>query len=123
MCFELFHNKFPKMNKKKSNKEYVSYSLMPIRRDFAFLTDFNTPSEKIIIAIKKSLSSLKYIKLLEVNLFDIYSDNLSSNKIKSLAIEVVLQPLEKTLTDKEIIEISDLIVGGVRKDTNAKLRE
>ena len=123
VCFELFNNNIPIITSKKYSKEFIPYSLMPIRRDFAFLTDFNTPSEKIIIAIKKSLSSLKYIKLLEVNLFDIYSDNLSSNKIKSLAIEVVLQPLEKTLTDKEIIEISDLIVGGVRKDTNAKLRE
>ena len=96
---------------------------MPIKRDFAFLTEINTPSDKIIKAIRKSVNVIKTIQLLEVNLFDIYTDNLSSDKIKSIAIEVVLQPLNKTLTDKEIIEISDLIVSGVRNDTNAKLRD
>ena len=55
MCFELFHNKLPKINKNKYNKEHVSYSLMPIKRDFAFLTEMNTLSEDIIKSIKKSL--------------------------------------------------------------------
>ena len=96
---------------------------MPVKRDFAFLTELHTPSDKIIKAIKKSAKAIKDIELLEVNLFDIYTDNLSSDKVKSLAIEVVLQPLEKTLTDKEIIEISELIISGVRNDTNAKLRD
>ena len=96
---------------------------MPIKRDFAFLTEINTPSNKIIKAIKKSVNAIRTIQLLEVNLFDVYNNNLSSNKLKSLAIEVEFQPLDKTLTDKEILEISDLIVSGVRNDTNAKLRD
>ena len=87
------------------------------------MTEINTPSDKIIKAIKKSVNAIRTIQLLEVNLFDVYNNNLSSNKLKSLAIEVEFQPLDKTLTDKEILEISDLIVSGVRNDTNAKLRD
>lgn len=123
VCFELFNNKVPIISSRKNNKEFIPYNLMPIKRDFAFLTQTDTTSDKIIRAIKKSIIAIKNIKLLEVNLFDIYTDNLSSDNVKSLALEVVLQPLEKTLTDKEIIEISDLIVSGVKNDTNAKLRD
>ncbi len=123
VSFELFNSIIPKITSKNYSKEFIPYNLMPVKRDFAFLTELNTPSDKIIKAIKKSVNAIKNIKLLETNLFDIYTDNLSSDKEKSLAIEVVLQPLEKTLTDKEIIEISDLIISGVKNDTNAKLRD
>ena len=123
VSFELFNSKVPIITSRSYSKEFVSYNLMPIKRDFAFLTEINTPSDKIIKAIKKSVNAIRTIQLLEVNLFDVYNNNLSSNKVKSLAIEVEFQPLDKTLTDKEILEISDLIVSGVRNDTNAKLRD
>ncbi len=75
---------------------------MPVKRDFAFLTELNTPSDKIIKAIKKSVNAIKNIQLLEINLFDIYTDNLSSDKDKVISNRSSIQPLEKTLTDKEI---------------------
>ena len=40
-----------------------------------------------------------------------------------MAIEVIMQPLEKTLKENEIFEISELIIKGVKKDTNAILRD
>ena len=123
VCFELFHNSLPASHKKKTNKKFTPYTLMPIKRDFAFLTTKSTSSEEIINAVKKSLSSVNYINLLDINLFDIYSENLSSNNQKSLALEVVIQPNEKTLKDNEILEITNLIVEGVKKDTNAVLRD
>ncbi len=121
--FELFHNKIPIINKNKYNKEHISYNLMPLKRDFAFLTEINTASEDIIKSIKKSLVSFSQVKLLEINLFDVYMDKLSSTKHKSLAIEVVIQPLEKTLKDFEIQEISNFIINNVKKDTNSILRD
>ncbi len=123
VCFELFNNKIPQPKKKKFSKEYISYSLMPIKRDFAFLTEINTSAGEIIKSITKSLNSVAQIKLIDINLFDIYSQNLSSDKHKSLAIEVIMQPIEKTLKDKEILDISNIIVEGVEKDTNAVLRD
>ena len=121
--FELFHNKLPKINKNKYNKEHTSYSLMPLKRDFAFLTDINTLSEKIIKSIKQSLDSFTQVQLLEINLFDVYMDKLSSGKHKSIAVEVVMQPLEKTLKDSEIQNICSAIIDNVKKNTNAELRE
>jgi phenylalanyl-tRNA synthetase beta chain len=123
VCFELFHDNLPNTLKKKSNKNFIPYSLMPIKRDFAFIVDKEKPSEEIINAIKKSLSTNNYIRMLEVNLFDIYSKNLSTSNKKSLGIEVIIQPLEKTLKENEISDISELLIKSVKKDTNAILRD
>jgi phenylalanyl-tRNA synthetase beta chain len=123
VCFELFHDHLPNNLKKKSNKNFIPYSLMPIKRDFAFLVDIEKSSEEIINSIKKSLSTINYIHMLEVNLFDIYSEKLVTSNKKSLGIEVIMQPNDKTLNENEILEISNLIVNGVKKDTNAILRD
>ena len=123
LSFELFHNNIPKINKKKFDKEYLSHSLMPIKRDFAFLTDIGTPSEDIMNSIKKTFSSVTQVTLLDINLFDVYMENLSSSKHKSLAVEIIMQPLETTLKDNEILDISKLITDNVKKDTNAVLRD
>jgi phenylalanyl-tRNA synthetase beta chain len=122
LCFELFHNNLPN-TLKKSKKNYVSYSIMPIKRDYAFLVNIETPSSEILASIKKSLSSINYVDILEINLFDIYSENLSRSDKKSIAIEVIMQPKEKTLKENEILDISDLIIKGAKKDTNAILRD
>ena len=49
------------------------------------------------------------------------ADRLPAGK-KSLAIEVVFQPRERTLTDAEIEAVSTKIVGAVTKATGAVLR-
>ena len=41
---------------------------------------------------------------------------------KSVAVEVTLQPRERTLTDKEIEEVAGRIVAEVAKKTSATLR-
>ena len=121
-CFELIHNNLPQNNKNKFNKNFIPYSLMPIKRDFAFLVSIDISSEDLINSIKKSLNSISYIKLLEINLFDIYVENLSSSEHKSLAFEIIMQPMEKTLKENEISDITNLIIMDVKKNTNAILR-
>jgi len=123
VCFELFNNNFPNTLKKKLNKNYINYSLMPIKRDFAFFVNFNTNASEIINSIKISFSYVNHVDLLEVNLFDVYVENLSKTNKKSLAVEVVFQPKEKTLNESEISNISALIITNVQKNTNAILRE
>ena len=95
---------------------------MPLKRDFAFLTEINTLSEDIVNSIKKSLESFSKVKLLEINLFDVYMDKTTSTKHKSIAVEIIMQPLEKTLKDIEISDISESIVENVKKETNSELR-
>jgi phenylalanyl-tRNA synthetase beta chain len=123
VCFELLHKNIPNSLKKKSNKSFVPYTLMPIKRDFAFLIDLEKPAEEIISSIKRTLREIDHVHMLEINLFDVYSENLSNSNKKSLAIEVIMQPLEKTLKENEIFEISELIIKGVKKDTDAVLRD
>ena len=57
-----------------------------------------------------------------VSLFDVYQgEQLPAGK-KSLAIEVMFQPRERTLTDAEIEAASQKVVAAVAKATGATLR-
>ena len=58
----------------------------------------------------------------DVNLFDVYRGERMQPGKKSLAIEVTLQPREKTLTDADIEAASAKIVSAVMKATGGTLR-
>ena len=57
-----------------------------------------------------------------VSLFDLYQGDRLPSGNKSLAIEVVFQPRERTLTDAEIEAASEKVVAAVAKATGATLR-
>jgi phenylalanyl-tRNA synthetase beta chain len=90
----------------------------PVERDFAFVVDRDLPAETLLRAargVDKKLVS-------EVRLFDVYSGpNLPEDK-KSLAITIVLQPEEATLTDAAIEGFSQKLVAQVEKATGGTLR-
>ena len=70
----------------------------PVRRDFAFLVDAGVSADAVLRAARGAERTL----IAGVSLFDVYDgDKLPEGK-KSLAIEVVFQPRERTLTDAEI---------------------
>ena len=74
----------------------------PIRRDFAFLVDTTVTADAVLRAARGADRAL----ISGVSLFDVYQgDRLPPGK-KSLAIEVVFQPRERTLTDAEIEAVS-----------------
>jgi phenylalanyl-tRNA synthetase beta chain len=54
--------------------------------------------------------------------FDVYEGPGVSDGSKSVALEVTLQPREKTLTEAEIDALSARIVAAVEKAAGAKLR-
>ena len=57
-----------------------------------------------------------------IKVFDIYEgDNIPENQ-KSIAISVTIQSLEKTLTDKDLEKINNLIIETVENKTGAKIR-
>ena len=58
----------------------------------------------------------------DVRLFDVYAGDHVGPGRKSLAIEVTLQPREKTLTDEEIDAIAKKIVDKAVKATGGSLR-
>ncbi len=58
----------------------------------------------------------------DVAVFDLFEgESLGADK-KSLAIEVTLQPRDKTLTDEEIEAVASKVVAAVGKATGGELR-
>ena len=91
---------------------------MPLTRDFAFLVDAATPAGEVarpIAAADKALIS-------GVRIFDVYEGKGVPEGQKSVAVEVTIQPVEKTLTDAEIDALSGRIVAAAEKAVGAKLR-
>ena len=90
----------------------------PIRRDFAFLVDASVTADAVVRAARGADRAL----IAGVSLFDLYQgDKLPPGK-QSLAIEVVFQPREHTLTDAEIEAASQKVVAAVTKATGATQR-
>jgi phenylalanyl-tRNA synthetase beta chain len=58
----------------------------------------------------------------QARVFDVYQGKGVPDGLKSVAIEVLIQPTEKTLTDPEIEALSARIVAAAEKAVGAKLR-
>ena len=91
---------------------------MPLSRDFAFLVDAMTPAADLV---KPILGADKQL-IAEARMFDVYQGKGVPEGQKSLAVEVTIQPTEKTLTDAEIEALSARIVAAAEKAVGAKLR-
>ena len=57
-----------------------------------------------------------------VNVFDLYEGANIGEGRKSVAIEVTIQPVDKTLTDEDFEKLSAAIVANVAKQTGGTLR-
>ncbi len=102
--------------RKKSAPDLPAFQ--PVRRDFAFLAGSGVTAEAVLKAARGAERNL----IAGVSLFDVYEgDKVEAGK-KSVAIEVVFQPRERTLTDQEIEAASQKVVVAVAKATGAVLR-
>ncbi len=117
VAFEVFLDAIPEPKRRKKSAPELS-TFQPVRRDFAFLVDADLPAEKLLRAASGADRAL----ITEVTLFDRYAgERLPEGKV-SLAIQVTLQPRERTLTDAEIDAVAGKIVAAVGKATGATLR-
>lgn len=116
-AFEVFLDAIPEPKRRKRGQPDIP-AFQPVRRDFAFLVDADKPADALLRAARAADKAL----VAEVTLFDRYAgERLPEGKV-SLAIEVVLQPRERTLTDAEIEAVSERIVAAVAKAAGATLR-
>ena len=92
--------------------------LMPLTRDFAFVVDRNRPAADLTRAAAGADKAL----ISGVQVFDAYEGAGVPEDAKSIALEVSIQPRDKTLTDAEIEALSNKIVAAVEKATGGKLR-
>ena len=93
-------------------------TLMPLRRDFAFLVSADTPAGDLVRPILGADKAL----IAEARVFDVYVGQGVPEGKKSVAVEVVVQPRDKTLTEAEIDGLSARIVAAAEKAVGAKLR-
>ena len=118
-AFEVFVSQLPAEKKKsKARAPLAANDLLPVRRDFAFVLDKDVAASDVIRAAAGADKTL----IKAVNVFDVFEGgNLGDDK-KSIAIEVTLQPNEKTLTDAEIDGVSSKVVAAVAKSTGGEIR-
>jgi len=93
-------------------------ALQPVERDFAFVVDAKVGADQVLRAAKNADKAL----INSVSLFDVYEGQHMEPGKKSLAIQVVLQPTDKTLTDAEIDAVAAKVVEAVVKATGGVLR-
>ncbi|WP_375624745.1 MULTISPECIES: phenylalanine--tRNA ligase subunit beta [unclassified Bartonella] len=118
--FEIFLDRIPE-SKKKTTKSRPPLKLSPfqmVRRDFAFIADKTVASSLIIRAASRADKKLIH----SVQVFDIFEDLSFGEDKKSVAIEVTIQPIERTLTDEDLEKLALKIVDNVTKMTGAYLR-
>jgi phenylalanyl-tRNA synthetase beta chain len=92
--------------------------LMPLTRDFAFVVDEATPAADLVRAALGADKAL----IADVTLFDVYRGAGLPEGKKSLALEVRIQPKDKTLTEPEIDALSQRIIASAQKNAGAVLR-
>lgn len=88
------------------------------RRDLAFVLDVHTPAGELLAALREVASD--WVRSIDV--FDDYRGKGVPENKKSLAIRVVMQDTERTLTDQEVDEAVQKLVGAALRQCNASLR-
>ena len=118
--FEVFIDAVPepkaKPTRTKPRLELSAFQM--VKRDFAFVVDktveAGTLTRAALSADRKLISG--------VSVFDVFEGASIGPDKKSIAIEVSIQPVEKTLTDEDFEALAGRIVENVKKQTGGVLR-
>ncbi len=90
---------------------YSPPALQAVTRDFAFLVPANVEAEALVRAVRGADKA----SIVEARLFDVFAGAGVPEGQKSLAVEVTLQPGEKSFTDEELKAIADKVIGAAAK--------
>jgi phenylalanyl-tRNA synthetase beta chain len=108
----------PKVKPTRAKPALEVSDLMAVKRDFAFVVDRSVEAAKIVKSARGADKSL----ITDVTVFDLFEGASLGEDRKSVAIEVTLQPRDKTLTDAEIEAVGNSIVAAVERATGGTLR-
>jgi phenylalanyl-tRNA synthetase beta chain len=108
---ELYLDALPPARGRKARGAYAPPALQALSRDFAFVADDTLAADALLRAAAAADKAL----ISSVTLFDRFAgERLGPGKV-SLAIEVTLQPGDKSLTDAEIEAVSAKVVAAAAK--------
>jgi phenylalanyl-tRNA synthetase beta chain len=118
--FEIFIDAIPAPRDKATRtKPRLDLSgLQAVKRDFAFVVDRNIEAGALVRAASSADKKL----VTGVSIFDVFEGAALGEGKKSVAIEVSIQPMEKTLTDEDFEALAQKIVENVGKQTGGVLR-
>ena len=119
LAFELTLDALPEPKRRagKARGALALSAFQPLSRDFAFLLPRVRPAGELVRAISSADRQL----IAEVRVFDVYEGPGVPEGERSVAVEVVIQPREKTLAEPEIEAVSDRIKAAAAK-LGARLR-
>lgn len=90
---------------------YAPSALQAVRRDFAFLAPVTLTADALMKAVKGADKQA----ITDVTLFDVFMGQGVPDGQKSLGVEIVLQPGEKSFTEDQLKTISDKVVSAAAK--------
>ena len=117
---KIFLKNIPQPNKKirVSKENYIASDFQKSERDFAFVIDKFYKAGSLENIIKKLDENI----IKQVITFDVFEgQNIPEGK-KSIAINVVIQAIDKTLTEKDLDQVSQKIINTVQEKTGATIR-
>tara|TARA_Y100001970_G_scaffold278856_1_gene385170 strand:+ start:1115 stop:3523 length:2409 start_codon:yes stop_codon:yes gene_type:complete len=120
MGFEIFLDNLKQSEKSLKNQKnlYKVSDFQKSERDFAFIINKNFKSSELI----EIISNVDRELIRNVNIFDVYEgENIPHDK-KSVALNVTIQSMNKTLKDEDLEKINKLIIDTVENTTGAKIR-
>lgn len=97
--------------------DYAPPALQSVTRDFAFLVPVELPAGDLVRAVKGADKA----NIVDARVFDVFAGQGVPEGKKSVAVEVVLQPRDKSYKDADLKAISDAIVAAASKQ-GAELR-
>jgi phenylalanyl-tRNA synthetase beta chain len=111
--FELNLDAVPEGKRKgtKTKPALASSALMPLSRDFAFLVKADIAAGDLVKAVAGADKAL----IREARVFDVYQGAGVPEGMKSVAVEIQVQPVEKTLAEAEIEALSAKVVAAAAK--------
>ncbi len=120
VAFELDLDALPAPKRKGTQRPALETSdLQAVTRDFAFVVGKDVAAGDVLSAVRGADKKL----ITDARVFDVFeSEEQLGAGNKSLAVEVTLQPREKTLTDDQIDAVAKRIVSAVQKATGGKIR-
>ena len=118
--FEIFVDnlKEPKKSLKDQRGKYQVSDYQKSERDFAFIIDKSFKSQELIEVV----SNVDRELIKNVNIFDVYEGENIPNDKKSIALNVTIQSMTKTLKEEDLEKINKLIIDTVENKIGAKIR-
>lgn len=119
--FEFFLDALPDSKKKKNFKKKIAFrsDYQKSVRDFAFIV----PRELEVRTLLQTVKNCNKQLIQDIKLFDIYRGENIDPDLQSVAISVIIQSKDHTLTEKELEEVNNKITDSVAKNCNGKLRQ